>query len=463
MKWKFGSGLSVAPEGEGKPEHGSYLHYRANAVRALAGAQRLIARGEGSQPDIHEEEDSDGEPEINSAGLTSDPYCVVRYGRTAQRTKYKRKRLNPKWNTGFIFHNVKPDTDVEFEIWDYDDITADDFMGKASLAIKASAIEKQEEHEVWLSLANANGNRESGLGELKVSLKIFDTSGGGHAQAMVQIMEAKGLPGTERENKYLDGIAKTLGRSFTIVNHRYVKRRKAWLKVKAQWREEFLESIQIHGEMDELGKELPPTGTDIFLHLFTLLWKVVFSMIPPKDLYGGKLAFGISILLIGALTYVVGEIAGLFGCVVGLKDAVTAITFVALGTSLPDTFASKLAATNEDTADASLGNITGSNSVNVFLGIGLPWVISSGYALSMGEKFIVSSPGFGLGVCTFCGCAFLCLGTLMYRRFTVGAELGGDPGKAMATSVFFLALWLIYIIVSSMVIYGDIEDPFARR
>ena len=52
---------------------------------------------------------------------------------------------------------------------------------------------------------------------------------------------------------------------------------------------------------------------------------------------------------------------------------VTAITFVALGTSLPDTFASKAAAVNEPTADNSIGNITGSNSVNVFLGLGLPW------------------------------------------------------------------------------------------
>jgi solute carrier family 8 (sodium/calcium exchanger) len=40
----------------------------------------------------------------------------------------------------------------------------------------------------------------------------------------------------------------------------------------------------------------------------------------------------------------VGEVATIFGCVVGLKPSVTAITFVALGTSLPDTFASKTAA-----------------------------------------------------------------------------------------------------------------------
>ena len=58
---------------------------------------------------------------------------------------------------------------------------------------------------------------------------------------------------------------------------------------------------------------------------------------------------------------------------------VTAITFVALGTSLPDTFASKAAAVNEKSADNAIGNVTGSNSVNVFLGLGVPWVIASIY------------------------------------------------------------------------------------
>merc|ERR1719174_1250456 len=61
-----------------------------------------------------------------------------------------------------------------------------------------------------------------------------------------------------------------------------------------------------------------------------------------------------------------------------LPDAITAITFVALGTSLPDTFASKSAATQDETADNSVGNVTGSNSVNVFLGLGLPWLIACG-------------------------------------------------------------------------------------
>ena len=84
-------------------------------------------------------------------------------------------------------------------------------------------------------------------------------------------------------------------------------------------------------------------------------------------------------MFIGLLTALIGDLATHMGCCMGLLPSVTAITFVALGTSLPDTFASKSAAAHEPYADASIVNVTGSNSVNVFLGLGLPWAAASMY------------------------------------------------------------------------------------
>lgn len=57
----------------------------------------------------------------------------------------------------------------------------------------------------------------------------------------------------------------------------------------------------------------------------------------------------------------------------------SAITLVALGTSLPDTFASRSAAVMDPDADASIMNVTGSNAVNVLLGLGLPWFLGALY------------------------------------------------------------------------------------
>lgn len=97
----------------------------------------------------------------------------------------------------------------------------------------------------------------------------------------------------------------------------------------------------------------------------------------------------------------VGDIAKIFGCTLGVSDLLTAITFVALGTSLPDTFASMAAADQDENADAAIGNVTGSNSVNVFLGLGIPWVVGVHYHESMDsdprlvDKFCEEKHGFG--------------------------------------------------------------------
>ena len=103
------------------------------------------------------------------------------------------------------------------------------------------------------------------------------------------------------------------------------------------------------------------------------------AAVPPPGYFGGWACFLVALVFIGFLTALIGDLASHMGCCMGLKASVTAITFVALGTSLPDTFASRSAAASEPYADASIVNITGSNSVNVFLGLGLPWMVAAIY------------------------------------------------------------------------------------
>jgi len=154
----------------------------------------------------------------------------------------------------------------------------------------------------------------------------------------------------------------------------------------------------------------------------------------------------------------------------GLTPSITAITFVALGTSLPDTFASMAAAKSEETADASIGNITGSNSVNVFLGLGLPWAIAALYWASVSTDsptaaawharysaepwytpgmpigFAVPAGSLGFSVAVFCTCATICLISLLLRRAFVGYELG--MALRMPTAIFFVGLWFTYILAN---------------
>ena len=54
-----------------------------------------------------------------------------------------------------------------------------------------------------------------------------------------------------------------------------------------------------------------------------------------------------------------------------------------------DTFASKVAAVQDKYADASVGNVTGSNAVNVFVGIGIAWSMAAIVKTYRGEVFLV--------------------------------------------------------------------------
>lgn len=56
------------------------------------------------------------------------------------------------------------------------------------------------------------------------------------------------------------------------------------------------------------------------------------------DIGGGYVCFVVSIVCIGLVTAVIGDVAAHFGCTLGIKDSVTAIVFVALGTSIPGLF-----------------------------------------------------------------------------------------------------------------------------
>lgn len=183
-------------------------------------------------------------------------------------------------------------------------------------------------------------------------------------------------------------------------------------------------------------------------HFATIFWKLLFAIVPPAHKGGGWPAFIIALTFIGSVTAIVGEVASLLGCVVGMEDSITAITFVALGTSLPDTFASITAAQSFDSADSAVGNVTGSNSVNVFLGLGLPWVIASHYNASIDQPYQTPAGQLGFSVMIFLITSCIAFVVLAARRIIIGGELGGPKTSAYASMVFMISLWLFYIVMS---------------
>ncbi|XP_012692245.2 sodium/calcium exchanger 3 isoform X1 [Clupea harengus] len=226
------------------------------------------------------------------------------------------------------------------------------------------------------------------------------------------------------------------------------------------WRDQFMEAITVSADEDEddTGEERLPSCFDYVMHFLTVFWKVLFACVPPTDYWNGWACFIISIVVIGFLTAIIGDLASHFGCTIGLKDSVTAVVFVALGTSVPDTFASKVAAVQDSYADASIGNVTGSNAVNVFLGIGVAWSVAAIYHKWHGREFVVPAGRLAFSVTLYTIFAFMAIGVLLYRRRPhIGGELGGPRGHRFMTSAFFFGLWFLYILLSSMEAYCHIE------
>lgn len=111
------------------------------------------------------------------------------------------------------------------------------------------------------------------------------------------------------------------------------------------WMQQFKNAVLLGPVIDEEDNELQEVdGWEAWCHFLQIGWKVAFATVPPASYGGGAPCFFISLTMIGIVTFIVGEVATVLGCVLYIKESVTAITFVALGTSLPDTFASMTAA-----------------------------------------------------------------------------------------------------------------------
>jgi len=222
------------------------------------------------------------------------------------------------------------------------------------------------------------------------------------------------------------------------------------------WKGQFINACMLHPTKNEDGDIQDVEPMDAFIHFACIGWKLIFALVPPPHYCGGWACFFGALSMIGICTFVVGDFANLFGCSLQIKTTVTAISFVALGTSLPDTFASMTAAVQDKYADPAIGNVLGSNAVNVFLGLGLPWLMATYFdastypATKEHPGYYVPAGALGFSVVIFSTLAVTCIGFLIARRYVVGGELGGTKLGRNGSCAFLVCLWVVYIVMSTL-------------
>jgi magnesium/proton exchanger len=99
-----------------------------------------------------------------------------------------------------------------------------------------------------------------------------------------------------------------------------------------------------------------------------------------------------------------------------------------------------------------------SNSVNIYVGIGFPWLIDTlyNYFVYREPLYIDNAAGLSFSLLVFFATSFGCIVVLVLRRILIGAELGGPRLWAWVTSSYFMVLWVVFVVLSSLKVSGVI-------
>ncbi|CAI5462644.1 unnamed protein product [Closterium sp. Yama58-4] len=214
------------------------------------------------------------------------------------------------------------------------------------------------------------------------------------------------------------------------------------------WLQQIEKAISVPLSGHQRGVSLLGLG----VHFISFYWKLLFSLIPPPSLMGGWPAFILCLCFMAGISFLIEEFARLFACTSGLHLFSVAIVFVASGTSVPDLLASRTAARLSPSADVAIANITGSNAVNVFVGLGLAWLIKAGYekAVSGDSLFVPHLPNLEVSVIAFLCTTVVFVIIMGLRRNLAGGELGGARGWAWLAFSLFILSWCGFLAVTAV-------------
>lgn len=174
-------------------------------------------------------------------------------------------------------------------------------------------------------------------------------------------------------------------------------------------------------------------------------WKVLFKpfdwvlskFFPSSDHY--MMNFGISIALIAVLCWVLVESAIGVSRILDVPEVVIALTVLAVGTSVPDMISSVIVA-KQGRAGMAVSNAIGSNIFDIFIGLGLPWLIKT---FVSGKAIVFDVQRLDVSVGLLFGSVLLILFFLMWKKWRLTQSLG----------FFLILLYILYVIWEIFRIY----------
>merc|ERR1712167_194430 len=153
------------------------------------------------------------------------------------------------------------------------------------------------------------------------------------------------------------------------------------------------------------------------------------------------ISFTMRIVWIGVTSWAMVALAQKMGCHLGVGAFSMGLVVLASGTSIPDALSSIVVA-KEGEGDMACANAVGSNVFNIFLGIGLPMMLSE---FTWGQPFIVDD---GLPVT---------VSTIMLIAITIIMYIGIGANGWVLTKNLSMGLFLLFPLYLGLCILFDAD------
>lgn len=160
-----------------------------------------------------------------------------------------------------------------------------------------------------------------------------------------------------------------------------------------------------------------------FAYIISFPFKALFFItIPdvrqPKWTRFWPVTFVMSIVWLAGVAYGMVICADRFSFVLGIPPEIMGLTVTAAGTSLPNLFSSVIAA-RQRLGDMAVANAFGSNTFNIFVGMGLPWLVQTCF-VDPGSTYPVESGAIFSGVIIMAGSLMAFIVVLIGLRMRLG-------------------------------------------
>ncbi|XP_063697219.1 sodium/potassium/calcium exchanger 4 isoform X2 [Culicoides brevitarsis] len=219
-----------------------------------------------------------------------------------------------------------------------------------------------------------------------------------------------------------------------------------------------------HGE-DEYKLLTFPKGKWWFTQLsWVLTWPiylVFYFTIPdcekPKLKKWFALTFIMCIIWIGSLSYLVAWFITVVGDTLRIPDSVMGITFLAAGTSVPEAVSSVIVA-KQGHGSMGISNSIGSNTFDILLCLGLPWLIKSAFVpIKQGQHWVgINSYGLQYSAISLLGTLLLLYVAFYLNKFRLDRRVGN-------ACLIMYAIFLISASLIEMNVFFTVNLPTCGR